>query len=657
LLSGREKIQEVLLRTDLVELVRAKVELRKVGRSWAGLCPFHGERSPSFHVFPESRRFKCFGCDKGGDALTFVMELDGKDFRTALRELADRAGVPLVTDPEEERRIANRRALLHACQVAGAYFESSLWGQAGAEGRAHLQQRRISEAVARSAGLGYAPQGWQGLVDHLQREGVDSEKAVEAGLILRREGRGGFYDVFRERLMIPIRDADGRIIGFGGRVVGGDDPRKYINSRETPLYRKSRVLYGLDVARDALRARKEAVRVDGYFDAIALWEAGIDHTVALCSTALTHDHLGLLERLGVERIVLLLDGDAAGQLAAMRLAGPLLASGMSANVITLPGGDDPESFLHAQGAEALRTLEQQAPRLSDHVLSRVLPDGGGYEEAMAALGELRQVVAALPRGVERSLFLSQVARGLALPPRDVEAFFQGNLPVTANTQENPAPAQPLRGGPGPSGRWQHDDGSRGGPRPPERWEHGGSRGGPRPSDRWEHEGSRGARSPGAGRPAAWAPPPRRELEVTACLLAFPHLREAVGSEVLRHLGDLALREAVDLLLTEGMEEEGALARLPSPLRVALAERVRQLGSHPDKDWEQEIRDGLLHLEIEKLREDLRNAIGMRDELERGLLRPDGADEQLLEEARTYGQHAAKIRERMEALRQRLRNAS
>jgi hypothetical protein len=131
----------------------------------------------------------------------------------------------------------------------------------------------------------------------------------------------------------------------------------------------------------------------------------------------------------------------------------------------------------------------------------------------------------------------------------------------------------------------------------------------------------------------------------------------VGSEVLRHLGDLALREAVDLLLTEGMEEEGALARLPSPLRVALAERVRQLGSHPDKDWEQEIRDGLLHLEIEKLREDLRNAIGMRDELERGLLRPDGADEQLLEEARTYGQHAAKIRERMEALRQRLRNAS
>lgn len=646
MLSGREKIQEVLLRTDLVELVRARVELRRVGRSWSGLCPFHGERTPSFHVFPESRRFKCFGCDKGGDALTFVMELEGKDFRTALRELADRAGVPLVTDPEEERRIANRRALLRACQVAGAYFEANLWGPAGAEGRAHLERRRVSEAVARGAGLGYAPAGWQGLVDHLQREGVDADKAVEAGLILPRDKGGGFYDVFRGRLMVPIRDGDGRIIGFGGRVVVGDDPRKYINSRETPLYRKSRVLYGLDVARSALRAKKEAVLVEGYFDAIALWEAGIDHTVALCSTALTQDHLGLLSRLGVERIVLLLDGDAAGQQATMRLAGPLLASGMAASVITLPGGDDPEAFLHAHGSEALLALAAEAPVLSQHVLERVLPEGGGYEEAMAALGELRQVVGALPQGVERALFLAQVSKALGLPQRDVEAFFQGNLPSPRSSE---ARATPQRRPTGP-GRWQgaapgpHPHGPGGASHDPGPHGPGGTAPG-------------GGRPPGGGREGTWTPPPRREIELTACLLAFPHLRETVGGEVLPRLGDLALREAVDLLLSQGMEEEEVLGRLAPPVRAALAERVRQLGSHPGKDWEQEVRDGLLHLEIEKLREDLRNVIGMREELERDLLRPGRADEHLLEEARTYGQHAARIRERMEALRQRLRDAS
>jgi len=606
LLSGREKIQEVLLRTDLVELVRRHVELRRVGRSFAGLCPFHGERTPSFHVFPESRRFRCFGCDKGGDAITFVMEIEGKDFPTALRQLADQAGVSLAYDPETQRRIARRRALLRACEVAASHFQRNLWGPAGGKARAYLADRGVSEEMARRAGLGYALQAWQDLSDRLAREGIDPRDAEEAGLIVAREGeRPGHYDVFRGRLMVPIRDADGKVIAFGGRVIEGDDPRKYVNSRETPLYRKSQTLYGLDVARPALRARAEAVLVEGYFDAIALWEAGVDNAVALCSTALTPEHLQRLERLGVETLTLLLDGDEAGKKAALRLAGPILASGLAARVITLPGGHDPDTFLRERGAQAYRELEAEAPALSDHVLSALLPRGGGYEAAMRALGELRPIVSSIPEGVQRKLFLAEVARALELSPREVEAYF------------------------GPAGA------------PPRR----------EPVARKE--------APRPARPRQ-GPPPRREIELVAYLFAFPRLRPILGEKIVSLLGDMDLKEAVGLLLSEGAEAEEIFARLPEVARRALGERVRRLVAQGDeKDWEKEARDGLLHLEIEKLRQDLKSTIGARAELERDLFGPGDPREKeaILETIRTFGEHVERLRERMDELMQQLRGAA
>lgn len=607
LLSGREKIQEVLQRIDLVELVRRHVELKKVGRSWVGLCPFHAERTPSFHVFPESRRFRCFGCDQGGDALTFVMEMEGKDFPTALRQLAEQAGVSLAYDPETQRRIARRRALLRACEMAAQHFAQNLFDSVGRPGREYLARRGISEEMARRAGLGYAPQAWQDLTGRLAKEGIDPRDAVEAGLIATREG-GRHYDVFRGRVMVPIRDADGRVIAFGGRIVEGEDPRKYINSRETPLYRKSHVLYGLDVARGVLRSSGEAVLVEGYFDALALWEAGIENAVALCSTALTPEHLSRLERLGVESITLLLDGDEAGQKAALRLAGPLLGSGLAARVITLPDGHDPDTFLREYGASAYRELEARAPRLSDHVLSALLPSGGGYEEAMRALGELRPIVSALPEGVRRTLFLGEVAKALGLSPREVEAHFQGNRPAPRRV---PEARQPRAEAP-------------------------------------QRERSR------------TAPPPRREIELAAFLFAFPHLRARYGPEIVPLLGDMDLKEAVSLLLDEGAEAEEIFKRLPVVARRALGDRIRQLGVQgSERDWEQELRDGLLHLEIEKLRQDLKVTIGARAELERDLFGPGDPSkrEEIMESIRSFGVHIDRIRARMDELMQQLRGAA
>lgn len=603
LLSGREKIEEVLLRTDLVELVRRHVELRRVGRSYVGLCPFHAERTPSFHVFPESRRFRCFGCDRGGDAITFVMEMEGKDFPTALRQLADQAGVVLEYDAEARRRIARRRALLRACEVAARHFADNLWSPAGETARAHLASRGVSEEMARRVGLGYALPAWQDLTDRLAREGIDPRDAVEAGLIVSRDGgRPGHYDVFRGRLMVPIRDADGRVIAFGGRILQGDDPRKYVNSRETPLYRKSETLYGLDVARPALRARAEAVLVEGYFDAIALWQAGVDNAVALCSTALTAAHLSRLQRLGVESLVLLLDGDEAGQRAALRLAGPILATGLAARVITLPDGHDPDTFVREHGVAAYRELEAKAPSLSAHVLSRLLPRDGGYEARMRALAQLRPIVGALPEGVQRRLFLAEVARTFDLPQREVDAYFGAGR----------APAR---------------------------------EGEPRPV----------ARATPSRRP----PPPRREVEIVAYLFAFPQLRPVLGEKAAALLGDVDLKEAVVHLLSEGADAEEIFSSLPEVARRALGERIRRLGQRADVDWEKEARDGLLHLEIEKLREDLRSAIGAREELERDLFAPGDPREKeaILQAIRAFGEHVERLRERMGWLMQQLRGAA
>jgi len=439
-----QKIDEVLERVDLVALVGRHVELKKSGRSFKGRCPFHQEKSASFYVTPELKRFKCFGCQAGGDAIAFLQRFQGKSFVDAVRELAREVGVELQGPEDPSAR--ERQQLREVTALAQAHFQRLLWDTSeGSVARQALAARAISEETARAFGLGWAPEGWTRLSEELVRQGM-LEPGLQAGLVQRRTKGEGTYDVFRGRLMVPIRAPDGRPVAFGGRLLQGDQGPKYLNSRESRLYNKSDTLYALDMAQQEVRRQHTAVLVEGYFDAMALHQAGLKTAVALCSTALTPGHLEVLRRAEARELVLLLDGDAAGRTAVERLAGPLLAAGASTRVALLPDGDDPDTFARRAGAEGLRALLAQARPLSEYLLASLLPEGpaSGFEEKMRALERLRPVLAHLPAGLIRTAFLTALARGFGLPAFELEAALRGRGEPARANPPRPAAAVPAR---------------------------------------------------------------------------------------------------------------------------------------------------------------------------------------------------------------------
>ena len=436
-------IDEILERVDLVALVSRHVELKKSGKSFKGRCPFHQEKSASFYVTPELKRFKCFGCQAGGDAIAFVQRYLGKTFVDAVRDLAREAGVDLAAAEDPSAR--ERQHLREVTDLALEHFKSQLWHPSeGRLAREALAARGVGEETARSFGLGWAPEAWSRLGDLLLARGL-LEFGINSGLVQRRTRGEGAYDVFRGRLMIPIRAPDGRVVAFGGRLLVGDQGPKYLNSKESRLYNKSETLYGLDRARDEVRRRKSAVLVEGYFDVIGLHQAGVTHAVALCSTALTGGHLQQLQRVEARELVLLLDGDEAGRKAVERLAPALLAAGASTRVALLPEGEDPDTFARGRGAEAVRALLAAAVPLSEHLFRTLLPEGraASFERKMDALGRLRPVVAELPVGLLRSAFFSGLAAYCGLPAVELEAGLRGKGPLLRPVPK-PAVAAPVR---------------------------------------------------------------------------------------------------------------------------------------------------------------------------------------------------------------------
>ncbi len=351
----REVVEAVRDRTDIVEVVQRHVQLVRRGSTWVGLCPLHQERSPSFHVIPTKQIYHCFGCQKSGDAFRFLMEVTGLSFAEAVRELAVGAGVEVperALSDDERQAMRQRATLFDVLEEAASWYESQLWtGPEGAPGRAYLQDRAITEVTARAARLGFAPPGWTRLVDHLHRKGFRAELVTEAGLAKSREGGGGVYDAFRDRLIVPIRDDRHRVIGFGGRLLEGDGP-KYINSPESPLYHKSHVLYGLDAARRAIGQRDRAILVEGYFDVLSMHQAGFEEAVATCGTALTAEHVEKIRRL-TRNVVVLLDADEAGARAAERTLPMLEGAGIASWRLQLPDAKDPDELIREHGPAAM----------------------------------------------------------------------------------------------------------------------------------------------------------------------------------------------------------------------------------------------------------------------------------------------------------------
>jgi len=361
---GRDKLEELRQRADIVELIGAQVRLKRSGRNHLGLCPFHSEKTPSFSVNPERGFFHCFGCGAGGTAFDFVMRTEGVSFPEAVRLLARRYGVSIPERDDEGPAAGERDGMLRAAEVASEFFAHVLWKtESGAPAREYLKRRAISADSAREFVLGFAPPQPSALAKALERRGL-LETGLKIGLV--KQGSDGVHDMFRGRLIFPIRDGQGRPIAFGGRVLDDRLP-KYINSSDSPLYSKARNVYGLFEARRAIAHNDRAIVVEGYIDAIALWQAGFREVVASLGTAVTVDQLRILGR-NSRNVMACFDGDSAGQKASIRALPVFLEAGLLGRGIFLPAGLDPDRLIRERGAEAFKALIDSSELLVDYFL-------------------------------------------------------------------------------------------------------------------------------------------------------------------------------------------------------------------------------------------------------------------------------------------------
>lgn len=360
-------IQLIKERLDITEIIGDRVRLRRSGKNFVGLCPFHNEKTPSFHVSQEKQNYHCFGCGKGGDIFTFVMETEGLDFPQALELLAARAGVTLTKRTEKKKTEGN---LYEVMELAAKFFSSQLNAPEGAAARAYMERRALAPQTAARFGLGWSPGSWDALLRHLRKEGIPDKQALAAGLVIEGQ-QGNLYDRFRGRLMFPIRDIAGRVIAFGGRLVDGEGA-KYINSPEGEIYSKRRTLYLLHEARNAIRERGRSILVEGYMDALRLHLCGFTEAVASLGTSLTEDQARLLKRFS-DRCCICYDSDAAGQEATLRGMYILQGMGLDVQVISLPSGKDPDELLSSQGKEVFEEAIKNARPLILQHLAAVRP--------------------------------------------------------------------------------------------------------------------------------------------------------------------------------------------------------------------------------------------------------------------------------------------
>lgn len=456
------------------------MRLQRRGNSYVGLCPFHQEKSPSFHVVPHKRLYHCFGCQAGGDCFRFLMEIEGVSFIEAVKELASAAGVDIEQrelSEEERRRLRLRASLYDVLDAASAFWEAVLWTRPeGAKAREYLHGRGLTQETCREWRLGYAPGGWTTTVDRLQREGFPMELLADAGLAKARRQGSGFYDTFRDRITIPITDERGRLLAFGARLLEGDGP-KYLNSPETELYSKSRVLFGLQHARQPIQRRDRALLVEGYFDVISLHQAGFPEAVATCGTALTQDHLEKLRRL-TSQVVALFDADEAGSRAAEKSLPLFLQAGVLPFRLEVPGAKDPDELVREEGPGAMEAaLGMRVPLLEWVIDRRLGKSGGGAAAREGLLDELVELLA-LTEGTE---IVARVAarlkvREVVLQQRVAEARRrQSQRPVhrdpMAIAPSGPSTPPPQHD-PGPDlGRppWEEDEEEERPPAPPPPW--------------------------------------------------------------------------------------------------------------------------------------------------------------------------------------------
>ncbi len=437
-------LDDLLSRTDLVALVDARVHLKKAGRDYSACCPFHDEKTPSFTVSPAKQFYHCFGCGAHGNALGFLMEYERLEFLDAVDELAGMAGVEIPREYAPAQPAASHGGQLELLARVTRFYRHSLPDHP--ESVEYLKGRGLDREMVNRFLVGYAPPGWSNVRDRIR----DDEALLDAGLLIRREG-GGAYDRFRNRIVFPIRDMRGRVIAFGGRAMGDDQP-KYLNSPETTLFHKGRNLYGLYEARQAMKDLPRLLVVEGYMDVIALAQAGLPYAVATLGTATTEQHLETLFR-HTDQVVFFFDGDRAGQEAARRAlerAAGVMRDGREIRFLFLPEEEDPDSLVRNSGREALEALVEQARPLSDFLLD-TLADGldtASLDGRAHLVERARPYMERLSAGAFRTLLMEQLARRAHLPKTELENLFTSGETANATLQRqrprNPAGLTPVR---------------------------------------------------------------------------------------------------------------------------------------------------------------------------------------------------------------------
>jgi DNA primase len=412
----QELIDQIRDANDIVDLITEYVPLKKRGKNYVGLCPFHTEKDPSFNVIPTKQIFYCFGCQEGGNVIHFLMKHEKLGFVEAVKLLAKRANIPLPKRTVDRQKTQALDKLYYANEAANEYFRKSFYREEpGKKARQYLNKREFDPEIIKQFSLGYAPDDWEGFIGFAKTKDMEMEVLNQAGLVVPRSESSGFYDRFRNRIIFPIFNLSGKVVGFGGRVLDEKDEPKYLNSPETPIYQKGKILYGLNFSKDEIRKKGNAVLVEGYVDLLSLYQAGIKNVVASSGTAFTPDQARLLSRYA-EKIYLLFDADMAGQSATFRSVDLLFSEGVEVFVVSLPKGEDPDSFVKKFGAEEVAKKIEQAQTFIDFKRNSLPKDFEelSLKEQEKVIFDLAETAKKITDDVRRNLFVKKIGQAFKI---------------------------------------------------------------------------------------------------------------------------------------------------------------------------------------------------------------------------------------------------
>jgi len=415
-------IEQVREANDVVDVISDYVQLKRSGRNFFGRCPFHNEKTPSFSVSPDKQIYHCFGCGAGGNVINFIMEHERLDFLSSVKLLADRANIHIETDPAEPRKKDDRASIYNMHEIACRVFDRQLNDASAKTAKDYLLNRGISEETLKTFRVGFAPDRWDTVTLEVMKLGLSQDVLTRSGLLMVKNG-GGYYDRFRDRIMFPIMDINGKVQAFGGRIFGEAEGAKYMNSPETPIYHKGRTLYGLNLCRDEIRTSRTAILVEGYMDLIRLYQEGFQNVVAGTGTAFTPEQAGLIKRFA-DKVLVCYDGDGAGQKAAQKAGLTLLDKGLDVRIIQIPNGEDPDSFFDEKDTKAFQKLIDSALDFMTFVLRNNQAQMDSPVKRTAFLENMVSELALMQNEILRGMLAGQLADEMHVPEEAVMSLLK-----------------------------------------------------------------------------------------------------------------------------------------------------------------------------------------------------------------------------------------